>query len=95
MSYRVEWTPRAARELLAVEKKQRLMIVSWVDKNLEGCENPKSIPGPKSIRGTRAGWRYRIGNYRILATVNSDVLTINVVRVGHRREVYRSLPNGL
>ncbi len=85
MSYEVEWSRSAAKELLSIEKKQRLMILKWVEDNLAGCENPKAIPGSKALQGTKNGWRYRVGSYRILATINEGKLLIEVVRVGHRQ----------
>ena len=95
MSFQVEWSRAAAKELLSIEKKQRLMILKWVQDNLEGCENPKAIPGSKALRGTKAGWRYRVGSYRILATVNEGRLVIEIVRVGHRQGVYKKLPKDM
>ncbi len=95
MSFRVEWTRVATKELLSIEKKQRLMILKWVQDNLEGCENPKAIPGSKALQGTKAGWRYRVGSYRILATISEGELLIEVVRVGHRQGVYKKLPKTL
>ncbi len=55
MNYRVEWSRAATKELLAIERKQRLMILKWVKDNLEDCENPKAIPGAKALHGTMAG----------------------------------------
>ena len=95
MSYEVEWTRRAARELLSIERKQRSMVVRWVETNLVGCDNPKAIPGSKQIQGTESGWRYRVGSYRILASIHEDRLLIEVVRVGHRQGVYGNLPKSL
>lgn len=95
MSYRVSWSRAATKELLAVEKRQRLMILKWVRDNLEGCENPKAILGSKALQGTKHGWRYRIGNYRILASILEDELVIDVVRVGHRQGVYKRMPKDL
>ena len=88
MSYQVEWTRAATKELLSIEKKQRLMII-------KGCDNPKAIQGSKALQGTKAGWRYRVGSYRILASIREKVLTIEVVRVGHRQGVYKRLPKEL
>lgn len=95
MSYDVEWSRNATKELLSVEKKQRLMILKWVEENLVGCENPKSIPGSRALRGTKAGWRYRVGSYRILTTIDEGKLIVDVVRVGHRQGVYKNLPKDM
>ena len=90
MSFRVEWSRSATKDLLSIEKKQRLMIIKWVQENLEGCENPKAILGSKALQGTKAGWRYRVGAYRLLTTINDGALVIDVVRVGHRQGVYKT-----
>lgn len=95
MSYSVEWSRAASKNLLSIEKKQRLMILKWVKENLEGCENPKSINDSKPIQGSKAGWRYRVGSYRILATIKEETLVIDVLRVGHRQGVYKNLPKNL
>ena len=92
MSFNVTWTKRAAKELLSIPKRQRLMIAKWVRENLEGCENPKAVPDSKAIQGSQQGWRYRVGSYRVLARIEEDELVIEVVRVGHRQGVYGNLP---
>lgn len=70
------------------------MILKRVKDNLEDCENPKAIPGARALQGTRAGWRYRVGSYRILASVLKRRLVVEVIRVGHKQGMYRKLPNG-
>ena len=92
MSYTVTWTKRATKQLLAIPKKQRLMILEWAKRNLEGSHNPKTIDGAKMLQGTREGWRYRVGSYRILATIRDEDVIIEIVRVGHRQGVYDNLP---
>lgn len=92
MSYRAVWSRRATKQLLDVPKKQRLMIAAWVEDHLDGCENPKAIAGGKHIQGTRNGWRYRCGSYRVLTRIEDEELLIEVVRVGHRQGVYSNLP---
>lgn len=47
--------------------------------------------GNKRLRGKAGLWRIRAGDYRIVYTIRDDVLVVLVVRVGHRREVYRGL----
>ena len=92
MSYEVEWSRAATKELLSIEKKQRLMILKWVEDNLTSCENPKEFPRSKALKGTKNGSRSRVGSYRSLATINEGKLLIEVVRVGHRQGVYKNLP---
>ena len=91
-TYDVVWTNRAAKQLKALDKKQQLLLFNWVEKNLQGCANPKEIQGVKKLQGTDSGWRFRVGSYRLLTTIKDNELIIEVVRVGHRREVYSNFP---
>ena len=92
MSWGVRWTKPAAKDILGIPKKQRLMILAWVEENLNGCDNPRSVHGGKQLRGTDCGWRWRVGSYRILGRLNDGSIEIEVVRVGHRQGVYNNLP---
>ena len=93
MSYHVVFTKRAKKQLEDIPSKQRQLVLAWIQRNLVGCENPRSIEGSKQIKGTSEGWRYRVGSYRILAKIVDDELVIEVVRVGHRQGVYSNLPD--
>ena len=92
MGYSVVFTNKSKKNLAAIETKQRKMILAWIGTHLEGCTNPRNIEGSKQLKGTEAGWRYRVGSYRILATLKDKELIIEVVRVGHRQGVYNNLP---
>lgn len=92
MSYKVVWAKRATKELLSIPKKQRLMILNWVKYNLDNSKNPKQIQGAKKLQGTKCGWRFRVGSYRILASIHDKEVLIEIVRVGHRQGVYDNLP---
>lgn len=92
MTYHVEWSKAATKQLLKIQKKQRLMLLSWVKNNLDGCTDPKAVSHGKQLQGTDNGWRWRVGSYRILGCIESDKLLITVVRVGHRQGIYHNLP---
>ena len=87
MIYRVEFTISARRQLKKLDINTQKMILLWLNKNLEGVENPR-IHG-KPLSANRAGqWRYRIGDYRIIAKIEDDKLVILVIAIGHRRDIY-------
>ena len=88
MIYHVEFTKYALRELKKLDKMAASLIIGWVRKNLEGCENPR-IHG-KGLTADKSGqWRYRVGDYRIIAQIRDEKVTILVVNIGHRREIYK------
>ena len=88
MIYHVEFTKYALREIKKIDKATAFLITGWIRKNLEGCENPR-IHG-KGITADKTGqWRYRVGDYRIMAQIQDEKVTILVVNIGHRREIYK------
>ncbi|WP_455656395.1 type II toxin-antitoxin system RelE family toxin [Phascolarctobacterium sp.] len=87
MSYSVEYATSVYKSLKKIDKPTRLLILNWIEKNLVGCENPRQHGKP--LIGNNAGvWRYRVGNYRILADILDDKLIIQVIKIGHRKSVY-------
>lgn len=87
MTYHVVYTEKAIKELKKLDKFTQKIIISWIGKNLEGCENPRVHE--KSLTANRKGqWRYRIGDYRLLCEIEDDKIIITVLNIGHRREVY-------
>lgn len=87
-NYQVEYTPDAIRQIKKLDPATRKLIRAWIEKNLVGCNDPR-IHG-KGLTADKSGkWRYRIGDYRILVKIQEEKLIILVVKVGHRREVYK------
>ena len=89
MTYEVATTARFDREFKKLDRYTQHMIKAWIEKNLVGCSNPR-LHG-KGLTANRSGqWRYRIGDYRIIADIQDERLTILALTVGHRRQVYEN-----
>ena len=87
MTYKVEYTEQAIKELKKIDKHTQFFILAWIEKNLVDCENPRQHS--KGLTANHSGqWRYRVGDYRIIAEIEDDKVIILVLTVGHRREVY-------
>ena len=87
MTYKVEYTEQAIKELRKIDKHTQFFILAWIEKNLVDCENPRQHG--KGLTANRSGeWRYRVGYYRIIAEIEDEKVIILVLTVGHRREVY-------
>jgi mRNA interferase RelE/StbE len=87
MSYQVEFTQRALKELKKLDKHTAALILGWIRKNLEGCTDPRRFG--KGLTANRSGqWRYRVGDYRILAFIQEEQIVILILTVGHRRDIY-------
>ncbi|MGF1542535.1 MAG: type II toxin-antitoxin system RelE/ParE family toxin [Pleurocapsa sp.] len=83
--YKIEWKQSAKKELKKLDKQIVPKILQAVE-NL--ADNPYSS-GSKKLIGSDSIYRIRVGNYRIIYNIKSFVLTIEIIKVGHRREVYR------
>ncbi len=85
--FRVVFTEKALKTLKKLDRYTALLITAWIRKNLEGCTDPR-LHG-KPLTGDKAGqWRYRVGDYRILAEVSDEKITILVLKIGHRKDIY-------
>ena len=86
--YRVELSENALKTFKKIDKQIATMIFAWISKNLEGCGNPR-IYGKGLVAGKKGIWRYRVGDYRLLAHIFDDRLVILVVDAGHRKDIYK------
>ena len=87
MKYKVVVTDTAKKQLKKLDKFIAGMIIGWLKKNLEGCNDPRQHG--KALTANRSGqWRYRVGDYRIIAEIQDDKIIILILTIGHRREIY-------
>lgn len=85
--YTLKYSERAIKQLRKLDKGTQKLILTWVGKNLENCDNPR-IKG-KGLTANRSGeWRYRVGNYRIICDIRDKELIILALSIGHRRNIY-------
>ncbi|HIZ76500.1 MAG TPA: type II toxin-antitoxin system RelE/ParE family toxin [Firmicutes bacterium] len=89
MSYHVQLTDTAKKQLKKMDRQTASMLLGWMRRNLEGCENPRQHG--KGLSANRSGqWRYRVGNYRLIAEIEDDQIVILILSIGHRSDVYKS-----
>ncbi len=88
MAWRIEFHPDAAKELRRLDRATAARIIRTLETRIAALDDPRSLGA--ALRGEHAGyWRWRIGDYRVVARIEDARITILIVRVGHRREVYR------
>lgn len=87
MSWRLEYSKKALRQLRKMNPGQRAIALLWMDKNIDGCDDPRTHG--KDLTANRAGqWRYRVGDYRVLCDLRDDDLVVLAIEVGQRSVVY-------
>jgi mRNA interferase RelE/StbE len=89
MAYDVEFSSEADRELGKLDPQHAKRILKFLHERVSKLDDPRSIG--EALRGSRLGelWRYRVGHYRLICKIEDDRVVVLVLRVGHRREIYR------
>ena len=89
MAWRIDFADAARKELLRLDPPTARRIHAFLTQRLALLDDPRSIG--EALPGPRLGayWKYRVGDWRIIATIEDDLLRILVLRIGNRREVYR------
>lgn len=85
MSYRIELSPAAARQLRKLDGPARRRVQAAV----ELLASDPRPPSAKKLVGGDGEWRVRTGDYRIVYEIHDGVLVVLVLAVGHRREIYQ------
>lgn len=88
MAFRVLFADTALRKLKKMDRPVAALIIGYIEKNLEGCLDPRQHGKPLT-ENHRGKWRYRIGDYRLLALIDDDKIIITVIDVGHRSDIYK------
>jgi mRNA interferase RelE/StbE len=85
--WRIEFDGDAARDLRKLGAKPQRLILCYLRQRIATAENPRRFGRP--LTGDLKGlWRYRVGDYRIVAAIEDDRFIVLIVTVGHRRDVY-------
>lgn len=89
MAWAIEIEKAANRELAALDPQQAKRILSFLFSRVATLDNPRSIG--EALKGSALGsfWKYRVGDFRVIASIEDLNVKILVVRIGNRREVYR------
>lgn len=89
MVWNVELSTLAQKNLDQLDPQVARRILSFLNERVACLDDPRSIG--ESLKGSRFGefWKYRVGDYRVIANIEDTVLRVLVVKIGNRREVYR------
>ena len=88
MSYRIAIKRSAAKALKKIPKADRKRIIDKIDSLIDNSPNPDTT----KMKGNNPFHKIRAGDYRIIYEIQEDVLVILIVKIGHRKDVYRYLP---
>jgi mRNA interferase RelE/StbE len=89
LAWRIEFDEASKKDLARLDRQVARRITAFLRERVAVSADPRAVG--EALRGERFGefWKYRVGDYRIIARIEDGLLRILVVRIGHRRDVYR------
>jgi len=88
MAWEIELSDLAIKNLDKLDRTQSQRIVKFLFERVAKLDDPRSIG--EALRGSKLGdlWKYRVGDYRVIADIEDKILRIVVVRIGDRKDIY-------
>ena len=89
MAWLIRFDDASKKDLARLDKQTARRITGFLRERVAVLDDPRSIGD--ALKGSNLGafWKYRVGDYRIITSIEDGALRILVVRIGSRREVYR------
>ena len=87
-AWRIEYEPLALKQLKKIDRAAAVRLVKTLQRDLDRHDDPRAF-GEAMIGNWTGFWRYRVGDYRAICRIDNEVVTVFVIEIGHRREVYR------
>ncbi|MGH8599435.1 MAG: type II toxin-antitoxin system RelE family toxin [Burkholderiales bacterium] len=89
MAWRIEFSESAVKQLSRLDRQTAQRIMRFLRERVAPIDDPRGVGA--ALRGEVLGkyWKYRVGNYRVICDIRDHIVTVIVVHIGHRREVYR------
>jgi mRNA interferase RelE/StbE len=89
MAWRVELDSAAERDLDKLDPQIARRILAFLHGRVATLDDPRSIG--EALKGSKLGefWKYRVGDYRIISSIEDGALRVLVIQIGNRKEIYR------
>jgi len=88
MAWKIEFDPAALKELSKFDKPVEKRILKFLRERVAKLDDPRQV-GARTQGAMSGLWKYRVGDYRLICSLENDRLVVLVLRVGHRREIYK------
>lgn len=87
MAWRIEFAAEAMQELARLDRQVQERIRNYLRQRIASSDDPRNFGQP--LRRNLAGlWKYRVGDYRIVAEIQDQTILVLVLRIGHRSKIY-------
>lgn len=89
MAWTIKLDTHAVKQLKKLDNSSQKRIVNFLQNRLNNSDNPRLLGKPLTGRLAKL-WRYRVGDYRLICKINDKEVTVLVINIGHRKEIYQA-----
>jgi len=90
MAWKIKYLKSIQKEIRKINKGEQKKIREYLEDRIANADDPRKFG--KALKGTHSEfWRYRVGQYRIICEIDDSEIVILVIRIGHRKDVYRKI----
>lgn len=90
MAWKIKYLKSIQKEIRKINKGEQKKIREYLEERIANADDPRKFG--KALKGTHSEfWRYRVGQYRIICEIDDSEIVILVIRIGHRKDVYRKI----
>ena len=89
MAWQIEFDQSAKKELAKLDRQVARRLIDFLKNRVQNLRDPRSVG--QALRGSTLGefWKYRVGDFRIIASIQDERMIVLVLRVGNRSDIYR------
>jgi mRNA interferase RelE/StbE len=89
LAWTIKYTESSTKQLKKLDKQTALRVIDYMDERVAVLAEPRSLG--KNLKGPKMGeyWRYRVSNIRVICNISDAQMTVLVIEIGNRREVYK------
>jgi mRNA interferase RelE/StbE len=89
LAWQIEFDESAKKELAKLDRQVARRLIDFLKNRVLNLRDPRSVG--QALRGSTLGefWKYRVGDFRIIASIQDDRMIVLVLRVGNRSNIYR------
>lgn len=89
MAWIIKYTESSSKQLKKLDRQTALRVLDYMDERVDVVADPRTLG--QNLKGPKMGeyWRYRVGDIRVICNILDGQMTVLVIEIGNRREVYR------
>ena len=88
MAWKIEFSKKADQAFSKLDQETRKRIIRFLQERIAPSDNPRSLGAALEGDRFKRFWKYRVGDYRLVCDIQDQIVTVLIVKIGNRKDVY-------